>query len=446
MADLKYLFLITKHPSKTQILLTCFFFLSLFLLCSSSLSDFSPSLIVSSFTSRLLTAANFFSSPSSSSTSTASDTNTLYSVSPRRIRVKNESVIDSASKELSSCDIFDGSWVFDNSEPIYLPGFCPFVEDKFNCFKNGRPDSDFLRYRWQPHGCSIPRFDGKEMMEILRGKRLVFVGDSLNRNMWESLVCSLRSTLDDKNRVYKFSGRQNNLQNEGFYGFRFKDFNCSIDFIKSPFLVQESEVSDGNGKRRETLRLDTIQRSITKLYRNADIVIFNTGHWWTHQKTYEGKGYYQEGNRVYERLEVKEAYTKALNTWADWIDSNINITKTRVFFVGYSSSHFRKGAWNAGGQCNGETRPIQNEMYTGGYPWMMKVVESVISEMKTPVFYMNITKMTWYRTDGHPSVYRQPVEVRGMFQDCSHWCLPGVPDSWNQLLYATLLLSRKFLA
>ncbi|KAF2536378.1 hypothetical protein F2Q68_00018775, partial [Brassica cretica] len=162
----------------------------------------------------------------------------------------------------------------------------------------------------------------------------------------------------------------------------------------------------------------------------------------------KGMNNIKEGNRVYEKLGVKEAYTKALHTWADWVDSNINMTKTRVFFVGYSSSHFRKGAWNAGGQCDGETRPIQNKTYTGGYPWMMKVVESVISDMKTPVFYMNITKMTWYRTDGHPSVYRQPVETRGsspatgVFQDCSHWCLPGVPDSWNQLLYATLLVSR----
>ncbi|KAL0718026.1 hypothetical protein Bca4012_067348 [Brassica carinata] len=86
--------------------------------------------------------------------------------------------------------------------------------------------------------------------------------------------------------------------------------------------------------------------------------------------------------------------------------------------------------------------------YSGGYPWMMKKADSVISDMKTPVFYMNITNMSWYRTDGHPSVYRQPVEVRGsspatgLFQDCSHWCLPGVLDSWNQLLYATQLVSR----
>ena len=63
------------------------------------------------------------------------------------------------------------------------------------------------------------------MLEILRGKRLVFVGDSLNRNMWESLVCSLRSTLEDKNRVSRVFVKQSNLHNEGFYGFRFKVSN-----------------------------------------------------------------------------------------------------------------------------------------------------------------------------------------------------------------------------
>lgn len=66
-----------------------------------------------------------------------------------------------------------------------------------------------------------------------------------------------------------------------------KDYQCSIDFIKSPFLVQEWKISDKAGTRRETLRLDMIQGSFTK-YHDADIIIFNTGHWWTHQKTYKG--------------------------------------------------------------------------------------------------------------------------------------------------------------
>lgn len=79
--------------------------------------------------------------------------------------------------------------------------------------------------------CVLCRFDGKKMLKILRGKRLVFVGDSLNRNMWESLVCSLRSALEDKNRVSKVSWRRSNLRNEGFYGFRFKVSNVKLSVM-----------------------------------------------------------------------------------------------------------------------------------------------------------------------------------------------------------------------
>ena len=103
----------------------------------------------------------------------------------------------------------------------------------------------------------------------------------------------------------------------------------------------------------------------------------------------------------------------------------------------------RGGQWNSCGNCDGETRPITNETQLSPYPWMMRTLESVIAEMITPVLYLNITKMTDYRKDGHPSIFRQPEASRSneMVQDCSHWCLPGVPDSWNELLYATLLTS-----
>ncbi|GFP99628.1 protein trichome birefringence-like 4 [Phtheirospermum japonicum] len=85
-----------------------------------------------------------------------------------------------------------------------------------------------------------------------------------------------------------------------------------------------------------------------------------------------------------------------------------------------------------------------NDAHLGPYPWMMRALETEISRMKTPVFYLNITKMTDYRKDGHPSIFRQSAPTRkngSFFQDCSHWCLPGVPDSWNELLYAVLVNS-----
>ncbi|KAL2921214.1 Protein trichome birefringence-like 4 [Bienertia sinuspersici] len=351
-------------------------------------------------------------------------------------------------KKRNSCDIFEGKWVLDDSDPnpIYPPGSCPFLDDTFNCFNNGRFDLDYLRYRWQPHGCNIPRFDGKKMLEILRGKRMVFVGDSLNRNMWESMVCSLRMSLDDKNTVFEVSGRKQ-FRAEGFYSFKFQDYNCTIEFIRSPFLVQEWKFPVVKGvveTRREMLRLDLIQAT-TSNYHNADFLIFNTGHWWTHQKLRKGKNFFQEGNIVHPELKVTEAYTKALKTWSKWVDKNVNKNKTQVFFAGYSASHFRGGQWNSGGNCDGETEPIKDDKFLAPYPWMMRIFESVISKMNTPVVYLNITKMTDYRKDAHPSIYRQPRAERrpGMIQDCSHWCLPGVPDSWNQLLYAYLLMNSK---
>lgn len=53
------------------------------------------------------------------------------------------------------------------------------------------------------------------------------------------------------------------------------------------------------------------------------------------------KYYFQEGDHVYNKLEVADAYKKALKTWAKWVDANINSSKTRVFFRGYSASHFK---------------------------------------------------------------------------------------------------------
>ncbi|KAL3626578.1 Protein trichome birefringence-like 4 [Castilleja foliolosa] len=360
-------------------------------------------------------------------------------------QVSRNAVLADEEKFIGSCDVFDGQWVADeNFGPAYEPGSCPFVDDSFNCFKNGRPDSDYLRLKWKPHACEIPRFDGLKMLKLLKGKRIVFVGDSLNRNMWESLVCGLRESLTDKRRVIEVSGR-GQFKSLGFYSFKFKDFNCSIDFIKSPFLVQEWNFSDKAGTRRETLRLDIMESSYNKYY-DADMIVFNTGHWWTHQKTFKGKNYFQEGSFVYSKLEVADAYRRALKTWSQWVDDNIDSSRTRVFFTGYSASHFKGGQWNSGGSCDGETRPITNDAHLGPYPWMMRVLETEISRMKTPVFYLNITKMTDYRKDGHPSIFRQPAPTRkngSFFQDCSHWCLPGVPDSWNELLYAVLVKSDK---
>ncbi|KAJ4840382.1 hypothetical protein Tsubulata_034789 [Turnera subulata] len=350
-------------------------------------------------------------------------------------------------QDLLNCDLFDGDWVKDESYPLYKPGSCSPIDEQFNCIINGRPDKEFQKYKWRPRACTLPRLNPAHMLELLRGKRLAFVGDSLNRNMWESLICMLKAAVKDKKNVYEANGRHH-FKGEASYSFVFKDYGCTVEFYASPFLVQEWEFHEKNGSTKETLRLDLVGRSSSD-YKDADFIIFNTGHWWTHDKTSKGKDYYQEGSHVYDELNVLEAFRKALTTWARWVDANVKPTKSLVFFRGYSHSHFSGGQWNSGGACDSEVEPIKNATYLREYPPKMVVLERVLRGMKTHVTYLNVTQMTDYRKDGHPSIYRKPnvteEERRSpmQYQDCSHWCLPGVPDAWNEILYAELLIHEK---
>lgn len=66
----------------------------------------------------------------------------------------------------------------------------------------------------------IVRFNATEMLEMIRGKRLVFVGDSINRNQWESMMCMLMAAIRDPKKVYETHGRRI-TKAKGNYCFRF---------------------------------------------------------------------------------------------------------------------------------------------------------------------------------------------------------------------------------
>lgn len=77
------------------------------------------------------------------------------------------------------------------------------------------------------------------------------------------------------------------------------------------------------------------------------------------------------------------------------------------------------------------------------------MVGSAIEKLKergVKVEYLNITRLSAYREDAHPSVYMQlfkDVDPKARdperSSDCLHWCLPGVPDVWNQILYGYIM-------
>ncbi|KAG6468387.1 hypothetical protein ZIOFF_073063 [Zingiber officinale] len=62
------------------------------------------------------------------------------------------------------------------------------------------------------------------------------------------------------------------------------------------------------------------------------------------------------------------------------------------------------------------------------------IISEVIGNMSVPVTVLNVTSMGAYRSDAHVGAWSYPPTIL----DCSHWCLPGVPDTWNELLFSYL--------
>ncbi|KAG6417992.1 hypothetical protein SASPL_120190 [Salvia splendens] len=300
----------------------------------------------------------------------------------------------------------------------------------------GRPDSDYLKYRWQPLNCQIPRFNAVEFLTRLRGKSVMFVGDSLGRNQWQSLVCMISSGLPASSPTQITRGDPLSI-------FKFVEYGVSVSFYRAPYLVDIDAVQ---GKRM--LRLDEI-RGNANAWAGVDILSFNTGHWWTHKGSLQGWDYMEAGGTMYQDMDRSVALDRGLRTWARWIDSSIDTSRTKVFFQGFSPTHYNPSELSAGAitrakSCYGETMPmVGTSGYPGIYPDQMKVVQAVLSSMNKPPFLLDITMLSAMRKDAHPSIYSGDLTPGQRANpdhsaDCSHWCLPGLPDTWNQLFYTAL--------
>ncbi|EPS67561.1 hypothetical protein M569_07214, partial [Genlisea aurea] len=343
------------------------------------------------------------------------------------------------------CDVFSGRWVHDETtRPLYEEWECPYIHSEIACQKYGRPDRDYQRWRWQPHHCTIPSFNATFMLESLRGKRMMYVGDSVNRGQFLSMVCLLHRAIPENSKSFESNG--------SLKVFTAKDYNATVEFYWAPFLL-ESNCDDPNFHRigDKIVRRGSINKH-GKYWKGVDILVFNTYTWWVRLRGRSfrvlTRGSFEGQHREFVKMTTEEAYGMAIKTMMRWIVKNMDPNKTRVFFTSMSPLHDKSIDWGGvvNGNCYNETEMIEDSKYWGSdcRKSIMRVIERVLSKSTYPITFLNITQLSSYRKDAHSSIYKRqwspltPYQLANpaSYADCIHWCLPGIQDTWNQLLFA----------
>lgn len=354
----------------------------------------------------------------------------------------------------TGCDLYHGKWVHDSLGPLYTNNTCPVLTQTQNCQGNGRPDKDYENWRWKPSKCDLPRFNGKKFLELMRGKTLAFIGDSVARNQMESMLCMLWQVEVPKNR--------GNKRMQRYY---FRSTSTMIVRVWSSWLVhQTSEAFENVPSGMVKLHLDKPDQGFMDHISTFDVMVLSSGHWFAKRSVYMlnneivgGQLWWPDKSRPMKVNNV-DAFGISVETILSAIVGHPNYTGLTIV-RSFSPDHYEGGAWNTGGSCTGKVNPIlDGKLVENGFTNIMhkKQVEGfnhVIKKMKNRSILklMDITEVFSYRHDGHPGPYRSldpnKVTKRGPDgrpppQDCLHWCMPGPVDTWNELVLE--IIRREF--
>ncbi|CAK7325883.1 unnamed protein product [Dovyalis caffra] len=186
-----------------------------------------------------------------------------------------------------------------------------------------------------------------------------------------------------------------------------------------------------NGASNFTIISDSISKKGQKIWKKADYLIFDTYAWWIKHPTVRLiRGPFDTRAKKYDVIEAHVAFERSLRTWAKWVEEHVDPNRTKVFFNSMAPLHVRALDWNNpnGVMCEKETTPILNmsiPLEGSNDHRYFAIAKKVIRSMKFPINFLNITTLSEYRKDAHPSIYnkvptRKQKENPAKYADCVH--------------------------
>ncbi|XP_025644554.2 protein trichome birefringence-like 16 [Arachis hypogaea] len=341
------------------------------------------------------------------------------------------------------CNYAKGKWVIDNHRPLYSGFGCKrWLSGSWACRLTQRTDFAYENLRWQPKDCELEEFQGSKFLTRMQHKTLAFVGDSLGRQQFQSLMCMITGgeemqDVEDVGIEYGLVKPEGGTHPHG-YAYRFITTNTTILYYWSSTLCDTQPIDATDPESDVAMHLDQPPAFLQKYLHKIHVLVLNTGHHWNRGKLKANRWVIHINgvrSREKELAMIWRAKNFTVHSVVSWVNSEIpKYRNLKVFFRSMSPRHFVGGDWDTGGSCNNTT-----PMSVG-----KEILEeecsdlSVASAVKgTAVKLLDITALSQLRDEAHLSRFRMTPNPAAV-QDCLHWCLPGVPDTWNELLFAQI--------
>jgi hypothetical protein len=273
----------------------------------------------------------------------------------------------------------------------------------------------------------------------MQDRTIAFIGDSLGRQQFQSLMCMAsggerREDIENVGKEYGLVKARGAIRPDG-WAYRFSNTNTTILYYWSASLADLEPLNITDKATDVAMHLDRAPGFMRRFLHRFDVLVLNTGHHWNRGKITANRWVmYVNGKPLKDRklLEIGNAKNFTVHSVARWLDSQLpSHPRLKAFFRTISPRHFRNGDWNTGGNCD-NTTPLTGGSEISQDESSDPVIAAAVKG--TNITLLDITALSELRDEGHISRYS--VKATTGVNDCLHWCLPGIPDTWNELLIA----------